>query len=356
MAEKTLQAVLNRLCEADVPDKADVEYALSLQDPAQTAELFAFADDIRRKHVGDGILLRGIVEFSNNCGNTCKYCGLNKNNATLSRYKLTDKQILECTEQIANARIGTVVLQSGEQADLDTYWLAGIIREIKTRFDIAITLSVGERSFDDYAMWKEAGADRYLLKIETTNPLLYQQLHPQMSLDNRLKCSKDLGILGYQNGSGNIIGLPGQTISDIAKDILFFAREQFDMIGIGPFIPHQATELNNCSPGDVNMVLKTIAVTRVTTKDAHLPATTAIGSLNGKDNRPATLMAGANVMMPNFTPQPWRQLYEIYPGKRCSTEAPGTCGPCFDAMAAAAGRKIDRSRGDSLKKKRNKCA
>jgi biotin synthase len=356
MADKTLQAVLNRLYAADVLDKTDVECALSLNDPAQMAELFVFADEIRRRHVGDGILLRGIVEFSNHCDNTCKYCGLNKTNTNLARYKLTDRQILNCIEQIANAGIGTVVLQSGEEADLDADWLAGIIREIKTRFDTAITLSVGERQFDDYAMWKEAGADRYLLKIETTNRQLYQKLHPQMSFDNRLKCSKNLGMLGYQNGSGNIIGLPGQTISDIADDIMFFARERFDMIGIGPFIPHPATALSDSPAGEVEMVLKAIAVTRIVTKDAHLPATTAIGSLNGNDHRPAALTAGANVMMPNFTPQPWRQLYEIYPGKRCSTEAPGTCGACIDMMANGIGRTIDLSRGDSLKKKRKECA
>jgi biotin synthase len=320
------------------------------------AELFAFADEIRQKHAGDGILLRGIVEFSNHCDNACKYCGLNKTNTNLKRYKLTDKQILDCVEQVTNAGIGTVVLQSGEQADIDANWFAGLIRKIKKRFDIAITLSVGERPFNDYALWKEAGADRYLLKIETTNRQLYQKLHPQMSFDNRLKCSKDLRILGYQNGSGNLIGLPGQTISDIADDVLFFAKERFDMIGIGPFIPHPATALSDCPPGDVEMVLKTIAVTRIITKDAHMPATTAIGSLNGNDHRPAALKAGANVLMPNFTPQPWRQLYEIYPGKRCSTEAPGTCGLCIDTMAAAIGRTIDLSRGDSLRKKKEECA
>lgn len=356
MADKTLQTVLNRLYAADVPDKTDIEYALSLQDQTQMAELFAFADKIRQKHVGDGILLRGIVEFSNYCDNTCKYCGLNKTNAALERYKLTDRQILDCIEQVAGAGIGTVVLQSGEQAEFDANWFAGLIREIKKRFDIAITLSVGERPFDDYALWKEAGADRYLLKIETTNRQLYQKLHPQMSFDNRLKCSKDLGMLGYQNGSGNLIGLPGQTISDIADDILFFTSQRFDMIGIGPFIPHPETALSDCPPGNVELVLKTVAVTRIVTKDAHLPATTAIGSLNGIDHRPAALKAGANVIMPNFTPQPWRQLYEIYPGKRCSTEAPGTCGACIDMMADAIGRTIDLSRGDSRKKKKKECA
>jgi biotin synthase len=164
-----------------------------------------------------------------------------------------------------------------------------------------------------------------------------------MTLDNRLRCSRDLKTLGYQNGSGNIIGLPDQTIGDIADDILFFARERFDMIGIGPFIPHPATALSDCPPGNVEMVLKTIAVTRIITKDTHLPATTAIGSLNSNDYRPDALMAGANVLMPNFTPLPYRQLYEIYPGKRCSTEAPGTCGPCIDMMANAIGRTIDLS-------------
>jgi biotin synthase len=356
MADKTLHDCLNRLYAADVPDKADIEYALSLQDNAQMAELFAFADEIRKKHVGNGILLRGIVEFSNHCDNACKYCGLNKTNKKLQRYKLTDRQILDCIEQVANAGIATVVMQSGEQAGIDANWLAGLIREIKTRFDMAITLSVGERTYEDYALWKEAGANRYLLKIETTNRRLYQNLHPGMSFDNRLKCSRDLGLLGYQNGSGNIIGLPGQTISDIADDILFFASEKFDMIGIGPFIPHPATALSDCPAGDVEMVLKATAVTRIVTKDAHLPATTAIGSLNGIDHRPSAMKAGANVMMPNFTPQPWRQLYEIYPGKRCISEAPGTCGACIDMMAEAIGRKIDLSRGDSLKKKRNLCA
>ncbi len=356
MAEKTIQTVLNRLYSADVPDKTDIEYALSLQESAQVAELFAFADEIRKRHVGDGIILRGIVEFSNYCDNFCKYCGLNKANQNLKRYKLTDRQILNCVEQISNAGIGTVVLQSGEQADIDAHRFAGLIREIKTRFDIAITLSVGERTYDDYALWKEAGADRYLLKIETTNRKLYQSLHPQMSFDNRLKCSRDLAMLGYQNGSGNLIGLPGQTISDIADDILFFASEKFDMIGIGPFIPHPDTALRECPPGNVEMVLKTTAVTRIVTKDAHLPATTAIGSLNGIDNRPAALKAGANILMPNFTPQPYRQLYEICPGKKCITEASGSCGVCMDSMADLIGRKIDYSRGDSLKKKRNKCA
>jgi biotin synthase len=221
---------------------------------------------------------------------------------------------------------------------------------------MAVTLSAGERTTEDYALWRSAGADRYLLKIETTNRRLYSELHPQMSFDNRLRCSSDLTALGYQNGSGSIIGLPGQTVADIAGDIVFFAQEQFDMIGIGPFIPHSGTDLRDCPAGDINVVLKAIAAARIVTKDAHIPATTAVGSINGGDYRKAALAAGANVLMPNFTPLPYRQLYEIYPGKRCVTETTGTCVSCVDMMARAIGRTIDRSRGDSFKRKNIKCA
>jgi len=356
MADKTLKSVLSRLYQADIPLKEDIVFALSVEEKAHKVELFAFADDVRKKHVGNGILLRGIVEFSNYCDNSCKYCGLNRTNMRLVRYTLTEKQILKAVEQISAARIQTVVLQSGEQADLDACRLAGIIREIKTRFDMAVTLSLGEKTFEDYEMWKEAGADRYLLKIETTNRQLYNELHPQMSLDNRLRCLKDLNLLGYQTGCGGIIGLPGQTVSDIADDILFFAKENFDMLGIGPLIPHPATALGDCPAGDIEMVLKTVAVTRIVTKNAHIPATTAVGSVNGSDYRRDALIAGANVLMPNFTPLPFRKLYEIYPGKRCVTETPGNCASCMDLTAPAIGRNIEYSRGDSLKRIANKCA
>lgn len=347
MITETLQSVLNRLYTADVPDRADLEYALGLRDKTQIAELFDFADTVRRRHAGDEILLRGIVEFSSECDNTCQYCGLNKSNEKLSRYTLTDRQVIDCAEQIAKSGIKTVVLQSGESSRLDAEWLAGIIRQIKIRFDMAVTLSVGEKSPDEYILWKKAGADRYLLKIETTNPVLYEKLHPSMSLENRMRCSRNLRLLGYQNGSGNIIGLPGQTIADIAGDVLFFAREKFDMLGIGPLIPNPATILGNYPPGDIKQVLKTLAVTRIVTKNAHLPATTATGSVNGIDYRKQALAAGANVIMPNFTPQPYRKLYEIYPGKRCLTEQQGACD-CLDETANMPGRKIDYSRGDSL--------
>jgi biotin synthase len=240
-----------------------------------------------------------------------------------------------------------VVLQSGEESGLDAHWLKDIISEIKLRFDSAITLSVGERRQKDYKIWKEAGADRYLLKIETSDKRLYQSLHPGMSFKERVNCLRGLKKLGYQVGSGNIIGLKGQTLATIAEDILFFKNEEFDMLGIGPFIPHPMTPLSAEVKGDLKLTLKTVALTRIVTRYAHLPATTALGSLKD-DYRAQALCAGANVLMPNFTPQPYRRLYEIYPGKRCIDEPSGSCGSCMELMAASIGRTIDYSRGDAL--------
>ncbi len=343
-----LDAVLKRVYESPSPRQEDIEFLLSLDNDKDQKVLFDFADSVRRRWMGDGILLRGLVEFSNECRNSCFYCGLNKNNKSLKRYRLTKDEVFESVRQIAAARIRTVVLQSGEDDDLDPRWLKGLIEEIKAGFDMAVTLSLGERTLGDYKLWRDAGADRYLLKIETTDKALYGSLHPGMSFDKRLACLKILQELGYQTGSGNIIGLKGQTLGCIAQDILFFKEQGFDMIGIGPFIPHPHTELLDEACGSVPLTLKTLAITRIVTKNAHLPATTALGSLN-KDFRYDALKAGANVLMPNFTPQPYRKFFEIYPGKRCIDEPRGACAPCMEAMAGSVGRAIDHSRGDSLK-------
>jgi biotin synthase len=291
----------------------------------------------------------GIVEFSNRCRNTCYYCGLNRKNIKLKRYRLSTEELLKSIDLIASCNVKTVVLQSGEEDDLDAAWLAGVIREIKSKYDMAITLSVGERDRKEYQLWKEAGADRYLLKIETSDKALYESLHPEMSFDNRLRCLNDLRELGYQVGSGIIVGLRGQMIETLANDILFFQKNDFDMIGIGPFIPHVETELACEKAGDVLLTLKMVALTRIVTRNAHIPATTALGSIEKKDLRLEALKASANVLMPNFTPQPYRKYYEIYPGKRCVEEKAGLCAFCMDAMVSSIGRYIDYSKGESLK-------
>lgn len=341
--------VLNNVYQANNPKIEDLIYILSSENKDDLKELFDFSDNVRKEFMGEGILLRGIVEFSNSCQNTCYYCGLNKNNLGLIRYRLTQKEIIDSVEEIVKKNIKTVVLQSGEDKDLDYIWLAEIIKEINSRFDIAITLSVGERKEKEYKAWRDAGADRYLLKIETTNRTLYEFLHPAMSFDNRLKCLDVLDALGYQVGTGNIIGLKNQTFESIAEDILFFKTKNFDMIGIGPFIPHQQTELKTEPKGRIDLTLKTVALTRIVTKNSHIPATTALGSIVEEDFRIQALKAGANVLMPNFTPLNVKKLYEIYPNKRCVNEAQGACSFCAETIAKSIGRVIDYSRGDSLK-------
>ena len=310
--------------------------------------LLSMADETRRRYLGDGIYLRVIVEFSNICNRRCAYCGISADNSALERYHLTAEEIMKSVAHIALCGIKTVVLQSGETDSLDEDWLAGIIKDIKRSFDMAVTLSVGEKSLSAYKKWKEAGADRYLLKIETTNPEIYTELHPSMSLDNRKKCLSNLKSLGYETGSGTLIGLPGQTPADIAADIDYFRKNDFEMIGTGPFIPHANTPLQKEEHGSLPMVLRAVAATRIVMRTVNMPATTAVGSLE-KDYREEALKWGANVLMPNFTPLPYKKLYEIYPDKRCVNEPAGACAGCMEHMAAGTGRFIDWGRGNRIK-------
>jgi len=343
-----LRELLDRIYKSPLPDIKDLEQVLALENQVELNELFGFANCLRKEFCGDGIFLRGIIEFSSFCDKECFYCGLNKDNHKLNRYRMNETELLNAIEYLAACNIKTVVLQSGEDQGLDVLWLAGIIKQIKSRFDLAITLSVGERAMSDYQLWRQAGADRYLLKMETTDIVLYESMHPQMSFAQRLDCLNNLRKLGYQVGSGNIIGLPGQSLEIIARDILFFNQTDFDMIGIGPFIPHPDTRFATIARGEALLTLKTIALTRIVTKNTHIPATTALGSLDF-DYRWEGLKCGANVLMPNFTPQPYRKLYEIYPGKKCVDEPVGACNFCMDGAAEKINRFIDYTRGDSFK-------
>ena len=345
-----LNEILERIYAVELPDPEDLEYVLSLQEREELNHLFSFADKVRKEHCGDGIVLRGIIEFSSFCFRECFYCGLNKNNHRLERYRMNKDELLKAVEYLSSCNIKTVVLQSGEDQGLEVLWLKDIIENIKLRFDLAVTLSVGEKSTQDYSVWKQAGADRYLLKIETSDKDLYSSMHPQMDFNQRLNCLSVLGKLGYQVGTGNIIGLPGQRLKNIVKDIIFFKQGDFDMVGIGPFIPHVHTFFAANAKGDALLTLKTIALTRIVTRNAHIPATTALGSLD-KDYRLDGLKCGANVLMPNFTPQPFRKLYEIYPDKRCVDELVGAGNFCFDGVAESLGRFIDYSKAHSLKQK-----
>jgi biotin synthase len=345
-----LQAVVERIYAAPVPDLADIETVLRTEDPEGLGLLFDFADRVRRRFLGDGVLLRGIIEFSNVCCNTCRYCGLHRDNRRLRRYRLSREEILTAAGKVRAAGIRTVVLQSGEEDELDADWFRAIVAEIKGSLDVAVTLCVGERSRREYQLWKQAGADRYLLKIETSDPDLYRELHPGMSFENRIRCLYDLAALGYQTGSGNLVGLRGQTLGHLAGDIQFFRRGDFDMISVSPFIPHPQTPLAAEPAGDLRMTLKMTALARIVSRQAHIPATTALGSLHGRDERPKALAAGANVLMPNFTPAPYRRDYEIYPDTRCVRDEADRCPVGLTQMAVGVGRYLDYSRGDGRKR------
>jgi len=346
-----LDDALNKIYEIPNESCEEIKQLLLLKDDAEIGRLFLFADKVRQEFMGDGVLLRGIVEFSNRCSNSCFYCGLNRKNSGIKRYRMGIDEILSAVSDLSSMNIKTVVLQSGEDEELDSLWLAGLIKEIKNNFSLAVTLSVGEKSRDEYKLWHQAGADRYLLKIETTDSKVYSAAHAGRKLLTRLKCIDDLIDLGYQTGSGILIGLRGQTVDSIARDILYFKEKEFDMIGIGPFIPHAGTIFANDPAGDVRLTLKALAITRIVTKDAHMPATTALGNAGRQDYRVEGLKAGANVLMPNFTPSQYKNLYEIYPGKACIDEAGGKCVLCMGEKAKMSGRFIDYSKGHSIKKR-----
>jgi len=316
----------------------------------KTDSLFKKADKIRKLYCGDKVFIRGIIEFSNYCCRSCLYCGLRQENKKLLRYRMTSGEIIRLARQIIEQGVKTIVLQSGDDFGFSQRMLSDIILNIKSANpEVAITLSLGERPFDDYRAFRNAGADRYLLKHETANPRLYERLHPGQSLKKRIETLEYLKKLGYQVGAGNIVGLAGQTLEDLAEDILFMKELDVDMAGIGPFIPQKDTPLYGQPPGRLDLTLKVLALTRIITKDTHLPSTTALATLDPQDGQFLGLKAGCNVLMPDFTPESYRKNYTIYDNKvRVSLDR-------ARELIFKAGRLISRDRGDSLKcKKRPK--
>ncbi|GBF23452.1 [FeFe] hydrogenase H-cluster radical SAM maturase HydE [Candidatus Gastranaerophilus sp. (ex Termes propinquus)] len=278
------------------------------------SDLFSAADRVRAKYLGDAVHLRGLIEFSNICAQNCLYCGIRRDNEKIKRYRLEPESIFESAKNAADLGYKTIVLQSGEDAFFSAGVMSEVISEIK-KLNIAITLSIGEKSYEEYRAYKEAGANRYLVRIETTDVALYEKMHPNMSFQNRVKCLKYLGELGYEVGCGSLVGLPGQTIESLAGDILFFKEIGADMVGLGPFIVNENTPLEGYKTGDnFTLSLKMMAITRLLMPDINIPATTAMENLN-VEGRMAALQSGANVIMPNVTGGKCRELYELYPGK-----------------------------------------
>lgn len=305
--------------------------------------LFSLADKIRRENVGDEVHLRGLIEFSNICHCFCKYCGLRCENKELDRYRILPDDIVKYAKKAVEMGYKTIVLQSGEDAFYTKEILCDIIKRIK-EFDVALTLSIGERSFEDYKAFRDCGADRYLIRIETTDKDLYKKMHPNMDFDNRLRCLNDLKKLGYEVGTGCLVGLPEQTVESLADDILFFKEINADMIGIGPFIAHPHTPLKDIPNGDFTLALKVMALTRILLKNINIPATTAMETLN-PNGRIIALQSGANVVMPNVTTTEYRAKYEIYPNKICINENPSQCFNCISGKIRSIGRTISTDYG-----------
>jgi len=327
--------------------KEDIMTLLALSDPKVRENLFNRADLIRKKYVGDEVHLRGLIEFSNICRKSCNYCGIRSGNSVITRYRMPVEEIILAADMAAGFGYKTIVLQSGEDPYYTADMLTGLIEQIKRESHVAITLSIGERGREEYQRLFNAGADRFLLRFETSNPSLYHSLHPDSDYNQRMQSLEWLKEIGYQVGSGIMIGLPGQTLEDLALDILKFKELELDMIGVGPYISHPDTPLAGSANGTADMTLKVVALTRIVTRNTHIPATTALATLRPADGREKALQVGANVVMPNVTPLKYRELYELYPDKICVNEAADQS--CIRQRIFSVGRSISNGYGHSLK-------
>lgn len=344
---RAFDEALSRGLQGEPPDESWIVPLLTASDE-EAPELFSAADRVRAEHVGNDVHLRALVEFSNWCRRNCNYCGLRRGNRGVSRYRFTPEEVVTVARDAEGLGFRTIVLQSGEDPWFSRERMAGILRSIRQDTDLAITLSVGERDFETYREWKEAGADRCLVRIETTDPELFRALHPDDDLRERMQCIEWLRDLGYQVGSGVMVGLPGQTPQMLARDVVWLHEIGAEMIGVGPFIAHPATPLAQAKNGTVDATLRLVAVLRLVMPWAHIPATTAMGTLEPR-GRERALQAGANVMMPNMTPAQYRARYEIYPDKICLTDDGRTCAACTAGRIRSLGRTIATDRGDAIR-------
>jgi biotin synthase len=332
--------LLLTLEEKHILDQEGLSFLLRYGD---FSALQASANRVREKFVGEEVHLRGLIEFSNYCRCTCFYCGLRGPNAAIQRYRLTPKEIFQLANHAVEWGIKTIVLQSGEDIHYPLKELYAVIEAIK-KWDVAVTLSLGELPKEIYRDLKNAGADRYLLRIETTNSYLYQQFHPHMNLENRKQCLWHLKDLGYEVGTGCLTGFPGQTANMLAEDLLFFKNLAADMIGLGPFIPCEHTPLEKSQGGDLTMTLKMLSLTRLLLPDANIPATTALAT-KSSDGYTAGLQCGANVIMPNMGMAEYKQLYAIYPGKVQQDTRPENELEKVKRIIKNAGRVVGKGKG-----------
>lgn len=305
---------------------------------------------IRKKYYGKKVYTRGLIEFTNYCRNDCYYCGIRRSNPNASRYRMKKEEILQCCCNGYELGFRTFVLQGGEDMWYTDEKMTDIIRSIKKAYpDCALTLSMGEKSYESYKKYKDAGADRYLLRHETACDSHYRILHPEeMSLANRKQCLYDLKELGYQVGAGFMVGSPGQTLSCIADDLVFLQNLHPDMVGIGPFIPHSDTKFAQEEQGSLELTLFLLSVIRIMLPKVLLPATTALGTIDPR-GREKGLSVGANVVMPNLSPVANRKKYDLYDNKICTGEEAAECRGCLAARVKSVGYEIVNERGDVIR-------
>lgn len=339
--------IIKKLKDTTNASKEELLFLLEHITEEERQLLYDTAAGCSRERFSNHIFLRGLIEFTNYCKNNCYYCGIRAGNSHVSRYRLTDEDILSCCEKGHELGYRTFVLQGGEDPHFTDERLIPLIQAIKKRFpDCALTLSLGERSRASYQALYDAGAERYLLREETANPEHYGKLHPSsMSLENRLRCLSDLKSIGYQTGCGFMVGSPYQTMEDLAGELVYIKQLQPHMIGIGPFIPHKDTEFRDFPAGDLTTTLTLVALLRLMHPKALLPATTAVGTLDPRGREKAVL-AGANVIMPNLSPTPVRQKYLLYDNKICTGEEAAECRGCLKRRMQSIGYDIVIDRGD----------
>lgn len=305
------------------------------------------AQKISKKNFGNKIYTRGLIEFTNYCKNDCYYCGIRRSNHEVSRYRLTDEEILKCCKTGYDLGFRTFVLQGGEDGSYSDEDITNLIKMIKEAHpDCAITLSIGEKSYESYRKYYEAGADRYLLRHETADEEHYTKLHPsKMSLQNRKQCLKDLKEIGFQVGAGFMVGSPYQTLEHIAGDLLFLKELSPHMIGIGPFIPHHQTPFAGENQGTLTQTLILISILRLMFPEVLIPATTALGTIH-PNGRELGILSGANVVMPNLSPTGVRKQYELYDNKICTGDEAAECRFCLDRRMKKIGYELSVDRGD----------
>lgn len=342
-----IRKIIDKLVEGQGAEGKELLYLLDNISKDEQQYLWDKADAVRKENYGNKVYIRGLIEFTNYCKRDCVYCGIRRSNAKTSRYRLTKEEILNCVDTGDALGYKTFVLQGGEDPFFTDEKLVEIIKEIKGKYpDNAITLSIGERSYESYKNLFEAGADRFLLRHETANEELYTKLHPGASFKNRMECLRNLKEIGFQVGAGFMVGIPGQTNEDLVKDLMFLVELEPHMVGIGPFIPHVDTPLGQSKGGNAEKTITMVALTRLLLPKALLPATTALGSID-KLGREKGIKAGANVVMPNLSPNAVREKYALYNGKLSTGDEAAESRKDIERKINAIGYEIEVGRGDS---------